>query len=78
MKKVMNISEAAVNYLIQRYSEKVKELMTEEEYTAWSVDVAKGMLFVDLEACPDSDFKDFVLKYWEKITNDTNNNNTGL
>lgn len=65
-------------YMMKRFDEKLRELMTPEDYTAWSIDVAKGMFYAEIDESPESEFKDFVLKNWEKITDDFDNNNTGL
>ena len=56
--------------IIKRYDEKLKELMSEEDYVAWSMSIAKETFFMECTNLPDGDFKDFMLDNFKKIVGD--------
>ena len=60
--------DASTMIMLKRYEEKLKELMTEEEYFEFSKSVAKEAFFNELSRLPEGDFKDFALDNFQHIT----------
>lgn len=69
--KVVPLAEVEkLNLVINRYDEKLRELMDEDAYLAWSMEVAKEAFFMECTKLPDGEFKDFVLDNFKKIVGD--------
>lgn len=62
------MSENAMQYLIKRLDEKLKEYMTAEEHAAFSIEIAKEAFRIDVESMEDGDFKEFALANFDRIT----------
>lgn len=54
--------------ILKRYEEKLKEYMTQEEFSEFATQVAKESFFSEATRLPDGDFKDFVLDNFHHIT----------
>lgn len=55
-------------FLVKKYDEKLKELMSEEEYEKWSLETAKEMFKRDIEQIEDNEFKQFCIDHFDEIT----------
>ena len=59
------MSEEKLMYLMTRI-----ELMSEEEYVKFSVEIARDSFRLEIDGMADSDFKDFVVEHFDKIVGD--------
>lgn len=57
-------------YVISAYEKKLKELMNREEFLEFVKSVAKDGFKEEVEGMVDSDFKNFCLENFNKITED--------
>lgn len=54
------MNEKTMLALIKIYDDKLKELMSLEEYTDWTRDVARQTFKIEIDGMEPSEFKDFV------------------
>lgn len=66
------MSEKFYLYVIDIYEKKLKELMGEEEYQKFVIEVSKDGFREELEGMADSEFKDFCIKNFDMITGGNN------
>lgn len=62
------MSEKAILYIMKRMEAKLQDLLTEEEYSKFSWDVAKEAFRIDVKDMADGEFKTFVLENFDLIT----------
>lgn len=55
-------------HIMNRYEQKLIELMGAEDFAKFSTEVAKEAFRSELEGMAPGDFKDFCLKNFDKIT----------
>lgn len=63
----MNEAEQ-LRFIAMEQEKKLKELMGEEAYTAFAVEVARAGFRKDIEAMPDGEFKTFCLEHFDEVT----------
>lgn len=54
--------------LSMEQEKKLTEIMSYQDFTKWSNDMAKKMFRQEIEGMADSEFKDFCLENFDKIT----------
>ena len=54
--------------IAKEYEKKLKELMSEKEFTEFAADVARKLFKQELEGMKDGEFKDFALANFDAIT----------
>lgn len=64
------MNEEMLILMLKRYEEKLKEYMSEQEYTKFSKEVAKEAFFNECTKLPEGDFKDFCIDNFQFITSD--------
>lgn len=57
-------------YVLNAYEKKLKELMGENDYHEFAKEVAKEGFKEEINGMADSDFKNFCLENFDKITED--------
>lgn len=62
------MNEKAYIAMLIMYENKLKEYMSEEEYTKFSEEVAKGVFLAEVLASPNDEFKKMVADNWDAIT----------
>lgn len=65
----------SLKYMMNRMDEKLRELMTKEEYVEFSSQIAKESFRIELENMADGDFKDFCLGNFDAITGEVDEAN---
>jgi len=65
----------SLKFMMNRMDEKLRELMTKEEYTEFSRQIAKESFRIELESMADGDFKDFCLENFDTITGEVDEAN---
>lgn len=63
-------SEEFYMYVIKEYERKLKEYMSEDEYTRFSIWVSKNGFRQEVENMEDGEFKNFILENFDTITNE--------
>ena len=56
-----------IKAIMDAYDKKLKEVLTEEEYKAFTKETAKQVFLAEVMACPNEDFKRFVMSNFESI-----------
>lgn len=62
------MNEIILGCMLWLCEEKLKELMPEAEYQEFIKDVSRKAFNMEIDALPDSDFKDFCVKNFDMIT----------
>jgi hypothetical protein len=62
------MDEKSLIAMMKIYENKLKEYMTEEEYTQFSEQVAKTVFLAEVLASPNDEFKKIVADNWDEIT----------
>jgi hypothetical protein len=62
------MNEKAYIAMLKMYENKLKEYMSEEEYTKFAEEVAKGVFLAEVLASPNDEFKKMVADNWDDIT----------
>ena len=60
--------------ILKRYEDKLKELMSSEEFNRFSTEIAKELFKADIDSMAQSDFKDFCVQNFDRITGGSNEN----
>ena len=55
--------------VLKIYDDKLKELMSEDDYDEFSQLTAKALFLHQIQECQDPDFKNFALEHFDEITN---------
>lgn len=61
------MSEKALLTMMRLMEAKLRELMSAEDYSAFSVEVAKKGFLAEMEDMEDGEFKDFVMENFDRI-----------
>lgn len=61
------MNEKTMLALIEIYDKKLKELMSPDDYTAWSIETARKIFKIEIDGMAPSEFKDFVRGNLDKI-----------
>lgn len=61
------MSEKALLTMMRLMGAKLRELMSAEDYSKFSVEVAKKGFLADVEELTDGEFKDFVMENFDRI-----------
>lgn len=61
------MNEKTMLALIEIYDKKLKELMSPDDYTAWSIETAQQIFKIEIDGMAPSEFKDFVHQNLDKI-----------
>ena len=64
----MPVEQYALIYIAKRYEGMLRQLMDAEEFSRFVTDVAREAFMGEIERMAPSDFKDFCLQNFEKIT----------
>lgn len=62
------MTNETLTYYLERYEEKLKRLMSKKDYARFVEEVAKEGFRKEIEGMAESDFKDFVLGNFDRIT----------
>lgn len=54
--------------MLKIYDEKLKELLTEQEYLEFAAKTARMTFAAEVMQCKDEGFKNFVFSNWDEIT----------
>ena len=68
MRKNKTFNEEAILYTCNVYEKKLKELMGEEAFIQFSLEVAKDMFFNSIKDIEDFNFRNFCLDNFDLIT----------
>lgn len=61
------ISIGRLKAVMDAYDKKLKEVLSEEEYKAFTKETAKQLFLAEVMACPNEDFKKFVTENFDSI-----------
>ena len=66
--KFKDMDDQMMSIIIQRYEAKLIELMGHDKFMAFSKEIAKDLFFASIMKVKDSDFRNFCLDNYERIT----------
>ena len=67
---MMMMGENTLINMMKAYEEKLKEFMAPGAFAEFARKIAKDAFRTEVEAMEDSDYKDFILENFDKITSD--------
>ena len=61
------MNDKAMTYMINKMDEKLKELMSEEEYLAFTRQISTEAFRIEVNSMENGEFKDFVLQVLTRL-----------